>query len=82
MITIRWYWVALCTFISLLFMMNLLIITRIHYTIDIMGGIIFSLAFFRGVSYTLKYFDYLFSIPFYIARYFYKRFCKKGDQDD
>jgi ABC-type spermidine/putrescine transport system permease subunit II len=82
MITIKWYGVAFATFITLLFMMNVLIITRIHYTIDIMGGIIFALAFHRGVSYTLKYFDYLFSIPFYIGRYFYKRLCKGKDEDD
>lgn len=54
-------------------MMNFLIITRIHYTIDVMAGLIFAVTAFRLTVLIVKYEDFLLSVPFYIGRWiFYK----------
>jgi hypothetical protein len=63
-----WYWVGGFAFLNLIFMMNMLIITRIHYTADIMAALIFTAVVYRLVTLILKYIDYVFSIPFYIGR--------------
>jgi hypothetical protein len=34
------------TFICLVYMMNMLIITRVHYTADVIGGLVFSIYFY------------------------------------
>ncbi len=39
-------YVWVLTFICLIYMMNLLIITRVHYTADIIGGLIFSVYYY------------------------------------
>ena len=43
-------------------MMNMLIISRIHYTIDICGALIFTTVTCRLVWYIIKYMDFVFSI--------------------
>lgn len=37
-------------FVCLIYMMNMLIITRVHYTADVVGGLIFSVYFYWLVS--------------------------------
>lgn len=61
-------------------MMNFLIITRVHYTIDVIAGIIFAVTSFRMTILIVKYEDYLLSIPFYIGRFLLKKF-RKSDID-
>lgn len=58
-------------------MMNVLIITRIHYTIDIIAAIIFTVLIYRLVMNILKYVDYLFSIPYYLVRMAYFKITRK-----
>jgi hypothetical protein len=73
MFYLGWYWVGAFTFLNLVFMMNFLIITRIHYTIDVMAGLIFAVTAFRLTVLIVKYEDFLLSVPFYIGRWiFYK----------
>ncbi len=79
MFYLGWFWVGIFAFLNLIFMMNFLIATRIHYTIDIIGGLIFAVTSFRLTILIVKYEDYLLSIPFYIGRMlFYK--IKKTDK--
>lgn len=80
MFYLRWYWVGGFAFINLVFMMNFLIISRVHYTIDIIAGLIFAVTSFRMTILIVKYEDYLLSIPFYIGRFFFKKF-RKNDLD-
>lgn len=55
--------------ISLLYMVNMLTITRIHYSIDIIGGLIFALFWYEGVvKKQLPKFDYFFSGLYYLGR--------------
>jgi membrane-associated phospholipid phosphatase len=80
MFYLRWYWVGAFCFLNLIFMMNFLIITRVHYTIDVIAGIIFAVTSFRMTILIVKYEDYLLSIPFYIGRFLLKKF-RKSDLD-
>jgi len=80
MFYLRWYWVGGFAFLNLVFMMNFLIISRVHYTIDIIAGLIFAVTSFRMTILIVKYEDYLLSIPFYIGRFFFKKF-RKNDLD-
>jgi membrane-associated phospholipid phosphatase len=80
MFYLGWYWVGAFTFLNLIFMMNMLIITRVHYTIDVMAGLIFAITSFRLTILILKYEDYLLSIPFYIGRKIYRK-LRKDDID-
>jgi len=76
MFYLRWYWVGSFAFLNLVFMLNFLIISRVHYTIDIMAGLIFAVTSFRMTILIVKYEDYLLSIPFYIGRFFLRKFRK------
>lgn len=50
--------------LSLLYMANMLMTTEVHYSIDIVAGILFGLWFFRvGAKYTI-FFDRVLSLPF------------------
>lgn len=50
-------------------MLNMLIITRIHYTIDIIAALIFATTVYRLTGLIIKYVDFVFSIMFYVIRY-------------
>lgn len=80
MFTLKWYWVAGFTFINLIFMLNMLIITRVHYVIDIMAGLIFAVTAFRLTILILKYLDYVLSVPFYIGRFIFYKIKKNEDE--
>lgn len=54
-------------FFCLVYMMNMLIITRVHYTADVVGGLIFSVYFYWAVSYRLVWIDKLASLPFFLV---------------
>lgn len=79
MFYIGWKWVGGFAFLNLVFMMNFLIISRVHYTIDVIAGLIFAVTSFRLTILILKYEDFLFSIAFYIARFLFFK-VKKTDK--
>jgi hypothetical protein len=49
--------------LSLLYMANMLLTTEVHYSIDILAGILFALWFYRLAIRYVVYFDKLFSLP-------------------
>ncbi len=55
------------TFVSLIYMMNMLIITRVHYTADIVGGLIFSVYFYWLVGFHMIWIDKAASLPYVYA---------------
>ena len=59
-------------------MINMLTITRIHYSIDIIGALIFAPFWFRLIKVNLKNFDFGFSIFFFVGKKIYL-ICKKED---
>jgi hypothetical protein len=62
-------------------MVNMLTITRIHYSIDVIGALIFApFWYLMVVKKYLKAFDYGFSVFYYIFRKFYKK-CKGSAYD-
>ena len=65
--TLKFYPIVILMFISLIFMMNMLIISRIHYTIDVIAALVFSLSIYTIVVYNLKYIDYFFSFPLFLV---------------
>jgi hypothetical protein len=68
---LKWPWVGIFAFFNLIFMMNMLIISRIHYNIDIIAALIFTAVVYRLVYLIVKWIDYVFSIPFYMGRFLY-----------
>ncbi len=50
--------------ISLLYMANMLLTTEVHYTIDILAGILYSLWFYQLAKRLTKSFDKLVSLPY------------------
>lgn len=44
-------------------MANMLLVTKVHYSIDIIAGIIFALWFYRLSERITYYLDYLFTLP-------------------
>ena len=80
MFYLGWKWVGAFGFLNLVFMVNFLIISRVHYIIDVIGGLIFAVTSFWMTILILKYEDYLLSMPFYIGRWlFYK--IRKTDKE-
>jgi hypothetical protein len=78
MFYLGWNWVGAFGFLNLVFMLNFLIISRVHYIIDIIGGLIFAVTSYRMTILILKYEDYLFSIAFYIGRNLFYRIKKNN----
>jgi hypothetical protein len=73
--------IALTVFISLIYMVNMLTITRIHYSIDILGALIFAPFWSFTIKKNLQKFDWGFSIFYIIGRrLFYK--CKKSEYNN
>lgn len=66
-------------FVSLIFMMNLLLITEVHYTADIIGGIVFSVWFYRTAIRITLYADKLLSLPYFIVKWIYDNKCKEEE---
>lgn len=64
---------AVCI-VSIMYMINMLTITRIHYSIDIIGAFIFGVFWYFSVKKYLKKVDYIFSIIFYLLRILLKKF--------
>lgn len=63
---------AICI-VSLMYMINMLTITRIHYSIDVIGAFIFAPFWYFFVQKHLVKADYMFSSLFYLFRMAYKK---------
>lgn len=72
-------WFAI--FICLVYMMNMLIITRVHYTIDVAGGLVFAFAVFEFCNKNLYWFDRFLSLPYVLGAKIYGCTCKKENTD-
>lgn len=70
---------AVCI-VSLLYMINMLTITRIHYSIDIIGAFIFAPFWFTTIQKNLPKVDFGYSVFYYAFRKIYRR-CKKSNYD-
>jgi hypothetical protein len=69
-------------FVCLVYMMNMLIVTRVHYTIDVGGGLLFSFFFYRFCSKNVYWIDRLMSLPYVAGKNIYKKFNKKSNKND
>ena len=45
-------------------MLNILLITKVHYMVDIVGGLIFSIWWYRTSIRYVRYVDRIISLPF------------------
>ena len=63
--------------ISLLYMMNMLLITKVHYTIDILGGLIFAIWFHRLASRYVIYIDKFLSLPHWLWAWLKLKYCQQ-----
>lgn len=50
-------------------MINILIICRVHYTIDIIGGLVFAAFYHKLSTIIVKYYDKVLSLPFVFVFY-------------
>lgn len=66
---------AILALLSLLFMMNLLLITKVHYVVDVAGGLIFAAWFYRLANSLVLYFDKLVSLPYVLIKWIYQNKC-------
>ena len=66
--------------ISWIFMLNVLLITKVHYMADIVGGLIFSLWFYRTAERIVIYFDKLLSLPYFCINWIYTNKCQRQDE--
>jgi membrane-associated phospholipid phosphatase len=73
---------AILAFISLLFMMNLLLITKVHYVIDIAGGLIMAVWYFRLSTRISIYFDKLLTLPYYGVKWIYDNKCSEDEPEE
>jgi hypothetical protein len=63
LITLRYRRIRILAIISLMYMANMLLVTKVHYSIDIVAGIIFALWFYRLSERITYYLDYVFTLP-------------------
>jgi hypothetical protein len=66
---------AVLALVSLIFMINLLIMTKVHYTVDIIGGLIFATYAHYLASRTVFYTDKMMNFPYWLALKVYNK-CK------
>jgi hypothetical protein len=60
----------------MIFMMNMLLITRVHYVADIIGGLVFAIWYHRTAIRCTLYIDKCLSLPFFIVKWIYLNKCK------
>lgn len=66
--TLNYRWVTAAALLSLIYMMNMLTITRVHYTVDIAGGLVFAFFAHKMVAKIVFYGDWLLSAPYLAVR--------------
>lgn len=82
MVTLDIKSLAILAFLSLLFMMNLLLITKVHYVIDIVGGLIMAVWFYRLSIRIVIYFDKLLTLPYDGVKWIYDNKCTEEEGED
>ena len=70
--------------VSWVFMVNVLLITEVHYVIDVVGGLVLSIWAYRTSIRGVKYVDKAISFPFKMGKKVYEKYWKKskGDEKD
>ena len=63
-------------------MMNLLLITKVHYVIDIVGGLVMAIWFYRLSTRIVIYFDKLISLPYFGVKWIYENKCMDDPEED
>lgn len=58
-------------------MMNMLLITQVHYVIDIIGGLVFATWFHRMATRGTLWLDKALSLPFWAVKWIYENKCKE-----
>ena len=79
MCAINYRLLAALALISLIFMINLLIMTKVHYTADIIGGLIFATFMHNLAAKTAFYTDKMISFPYWLSLKIYDN-CKNEDK--
>lgn len=74
MYTINYRVVAALALVSLVFMINLLIMTKVHYVADIIGGLIFATFMHNLASKTVYHTDKMISFPYWLGLKVYNKF--------
>jgi hypothetical protein len=54
-------------------MMNMLLITRVHYTIDVASGLVYAFFVYSLVERVVRYFDWLLSLPYLLGKKAFER---------
>ena len=74
------YLIAFC-FLTTVFMMATLIIVRIHYTIDVVAAVIFSLFIYGMVWKYLPWVDWAWSLPFQMFKKIQNKICGSNEPE-
>jgi hypothetical protein len=75
MVTLRLAIPSILAGLSLLYMMNMLLVTKVHYTIDILGALAFAFWFHRMASRYVAYIDKFLSLPYWIYKKLKLKYC-------
>ena len=75
--TLGYRWFTLIPLACLIYMMNMLLITRVHYTIDVAGGLVFAFFWSRFAERYISYFDWLLTLPYVAGRKVLEK-CKEN----
>lgn len=68
MFVVSYNWLGVAAFVSLFYMISMLTINRVHYTIDIAGGLVFAFFFHRMASKLVFYWDWILSLPYFLVK--------------
>jgi hypothetical protein len=62
-------------------MINMLLITKVHYTADIVGGLVFAIWLYWMGGKAVVYFDKVLSFPYTIVSWIYNKICHKDSKE-
>jgi hypothetical protein len=66
--TLGYKWFTLVPLVCTIYMMNMLLITRVHYTVDVAAGLIYAFIFYGLAEQIVSYFDWLISLPYLLGK--------------
>ena len=67
---------AVLSGLSCLYMVNMLLITQVHWMVDIIGGLIFSVWCYRTIQRVIGFIDMVVSLPYRFTVWVYGNTCK------
>jgi membrane-associated phospholipid phosphatase len=70
--------VGLAVLVSLLFMMNMLTILEVHYTVDVAAGLVFAFFFHRLAGKVVYYWDWVLNLPYLLVNKGIQRYRRKA----